>query len=98
MIELKDVSVDLSRRRIVSGVGFVAPAGQVTAIVGPNGSGKTTLLKALSGELGFSGAMRFNGRDGRSFRPWQMAEIRAVLPQAAALSFPFTVREVVGSG
>ena len=42
MIELKDVSVDLSRRRIVSGVGFGAPAGQVTAIV------KATILLASS--------------------------------------------------
>ena len=63
MIELKDVSVDLSRRRIVSGVGFGAPAGQVTAIVGPNGSGKTTLMKAMSGELSYGGSVTFDGRE-----------------------------------
>ena len=98
MIELKDVSVDLSRRRIVSGVGFVAPAGQVTAIVGPNGSGKTTLMKAMSGELSYGGSVTFDGREVSAMKPWEMAAHRAVLPQATSLSFPFTVREIVRLG
>ena len=98
MIETAKLSVSIAGKSIVHDVSFEAQAGEITAVIGPNGSGKTTLLKALSGELGFSGAMRINGRDGRSFKPWQMAEIRAVLPQTAALSFPFTVREVVGLG
>ena len=98
MIELKDVSVDLSRRRIVSGVGFGAPAGQVTAIVGPNGSGKTTLMKAMSGELPYGGSVTFDGREVSAMKPWEMAAHRAVLPQATSLSFPFTVREIVRLG
>ena len=31
-------------------------------------------------------------------KPWQAASMRAVLPQATALSFPFTVREIVRLG
>ena len=37
--------------RAVDGVSFVAPAGAVTALIGPNGSGKTTLLLLLAGLL-----------------------------------------------
>ncbi|MDR0960042.1 MAG: ATP-binding cassette domain-containing protein [Propionibacteriaceae bacterium] len=37
--------------RAVDGVTFIAPAGAVTALVGPNGSGKTTLLLMLAGLL-----------------------------------------------
>ena len=37
--------------RAVDGVSFVAPAGAVTAFIGPNGSGKTTLLLLLAGLL-----------------------------------------------
>ena len=37
--------------RAVDGVTFDAPAGAVTALVGPNGSGKTTLLLLLAGLL-----------------------------------------------
>jgi ABC-type multidrug transport system ATPase subunit len=35
----------------VADVSFVAPAGAVTALIGPNGSGKTTLLLMLAGLL-----------------------------------------------
>ena len=70
----------------------------MTAIVGPNGSGKTTLLKAISGDLAYSGGIAINGRDLSGLRPWQAAEMRAVLPQATTLAFPFTVREIVTLG
>lgn len=97
-IELTGVGVRIGAKQIVSGVNFVAPAGQLTAIVGPNGSGKSTLLKAITGEWPHAGRILIGGRDTRSLRPWQLAGIRAVLPQAASLSFPFTVLEVVRLG
>lgn len=37
--------------KAVDGVTFTAPAGAVTALIGPNGSGKTTLLLMLAGLL-----------------------------------------------
>ena len=98
MIEARGVSVSIGRKRILHGVDFCARPGEVTAIVGPNGSGKTTFLKALSGELEAEGAITLNGRDLREIKPWQAAALRAVLPQATALSFPFTVREIVRLG
>lgn len=98
MIEARDISVSIGRKRIISGVGFTARAGELTAIVGPNGSGKTTLMKALAGELPYSGQASINGRDLHDLKPWQLAGIRAVLPQATTLSFPFTVREIVRLG
>jgi iron complex transport system ATP-binding protein len=98
MIELKNVSVDIGSKRIVSGVSFAAQAGEVTAIVGPNGSGKTTLLKAISGEWNYGGAIMLGGRELKSMKLWEMAGMRAVLPQAATLSFPFTVLEIVRLG
>ncbi|TIL59150.1 MAG: ATP-binding cassette domain-containing protein, partial [Mesorhizobium sp.] len=85
-------------RSIVAHVDFVAPPGEITAIVGPNGSGKTTFLKALSGELAYTGGIALNGRDLTAMKPVQAATYRAVLPQATTLSFPFTVREIVRLG
>lgn len=98
MIEVHDVSVSLSGKPILSGIDFVASAGEVTAIIGPNGSGKSTLLKAMTGELPYRGSIHFAGMEVSATKPWVAAAQRAVLPQATALSFPFTVREVVRLG
>lgn len=98
MIEIEKVAVVLGGKTIIENVSLTASAGEVTVIVGPNGSGKSTLVKAICGDIASSGAISINGRDARRLKAWQAAELRAVLPQASALSFPFTVREVVALG
>ncbi|WP_102108373.1 heme ABC transporter ATP-binding protein [Oceaniglobus roseus] len=94
----EEIRVAYGRREAVRGVGLVALAGHVTAIVGPNGSGKSTFLGALTGSLPFRGTVILNGRDIATLKPWQQAAERAVLPQATHLAFPFTVIEVVRLG
>ncbi|MER8729631.1 heme ABC transporter ATP-binding protein [Mesorhizobium sp. M0601] len=98
MIEARDVSVAIGGKRIVTNVDFEARPGEIAAIVGPNGSGKTTFLRALSGDLGYSGEVTVNGRNLSAMKPLEAATLRAVLPQATTLSFPFTVREIVRLG
>ena len=98
MITASDLTVSLSGKTIVHGVSLTAKAGELTAIVGPNGSGKTTTLKAIAGELASKGHIAINGHDIRALEPWQLAVKRAVLPQAATIAFPFTVREIVRMG
>lgn len=50
--------------RAVDGITFTAPAGAVTALIGPNGSGKTTLLLLLAGLLRpDAGRANIAGRD-----------------------------------
>ena len=98
MIAARNLTVSLSGKTIVQGVSLEAKAGELTAIVGPNGSGKTTTLKAVAGELSSKGDITLNGHDIRALEPWQLAIKRAVLPQAATIAFPFTVREIVRLG
>lgn len=98
MIEARNVSVTIGKKRIVSGIDFEARPGEIATMVGPNGSGKTTFLKALSGEHAYAGRVAINGRDLAAMTPAQAASLRAVLPQATTLSFPFTVREIVKLG
>jgi iron complex transport system ATP-binding protein len=98
MIGASNLSVRFGKVPILHDVAFSAEAGSITAIVGPNGSGKTTLMRALTGDVAFDGQVEINGSDLGSLKSWELAAMRAVLPQAASLSFPFTVREIVRLG
>jgi iron complex transport system ATP-binding protein len=98
MLELENVSVTIDRKVIVSDVHFTANFGEVTLVIGPNGSGKSTLLKAIAGDLAYGGSIRLNAEEIASCPAAEAAAKRAVMPQAAQLSFPFTVREVVSIG
>ena len=97
-LTVRDLSVRLGRRDVLTGIDLTAREGEVTAIIGPNGSGKTTLMRAITGELPSTGGLALNGRDIRSTPPPLMATMRAVLAQSTPLSFPFTVAEVVRLG
>lgn len=98
MIDVHALSVSLGHRQILHDVSFSAPPGAVTAVIGPNGSGKSTLMKALCRDYAYDGTVSLNGHDLASLSPVQAATMRAVLPQASSLPFPFTVREVVALG
>tara|TARA_R110002110_G_scaffold117021_7_gene289187 strand:+ start:504 stop:1286 length:783 start_codon:yes stop_codon:yes gene_type:complete len=98
MLEAKNIHAHVGTKEILHGIDFTAQAGQITAIVGPNGSGKSTLLKAITDEIDFTGIVWLNGQDTAGMKPWELAALRGVLPQAATLAFPFTVIEVVRMG
>ncbi|WP_170465112.1 heme ABC transporter ATP-binding protein [Ruegeria arenilitoris] len=97
-MKARNIRVKLGRKDILHGVDFDAEPGKVTAIIGPNGSGKSTLLKALSGDIHVSGQVYLNGLDISDLKPWQLAAMRGVLPQASTVAFPFTVMEIVRLG
>lgn len=76
----------------------VAP-GELVMLIGPNGAGKSTLLAAVSGDLApASGHIDFDGKPLASWHRKILAQRRAVLPQRAGLSLPFTVQEVIRLG
>jgi iron complex transport system ATP-binding protein len=84
---------------LLAGINMEVAPGCVTAVIGPNGAGKSTLLRILSGEIAPTrGPVRLDGRALRTFSAAELARRRAVVPQASAMSFPFTVREVVMLG
>ncbi|MFE5665240.1 heme ABC transporter ATP-binding protein [Streptomyces niveus] len=103
--EVRDLRVRLGRRDVLGGPGggvdLVVRAGEVLVLVGPNGAGKSTLLAALAADLdavGTSGRVRIGDRPAHDWSAPELALRRAVLPQAATLSFPFPVEEVVRMG
>ena len=98
MLLATGVCATLGGREVLHGVSFEARPGQITAIVGPNGSGKTTLLRRLTGDLAGPGMILLDGDRPSDLPARILAQRRAVLPQATAVGFPFTLREVVAMG
>ncbi|MDT3399283.1 heme ABC transporter ATP-binding protein [Streptomyces sp. B1866] len=97
--EAAGLGVRLGARTVLADVALAVRAGEVLALVGPNGAGKSTLLAALAADVpAGAGEVRIAGRPAGAWSPAELALRRAVLPQAPALAFPFTVEEVVRMG
>lgn len=93
------VCVMAADRCLVAEASLQLAPGELCVVIGPNGAGKSTLMKALCGDMvAQSGSVLLEDRDIHRWNLTARARVRAVLPQHTALTFPFTVREVVEMG
>jgi iron complex transport system ATP-binding protein len=98
-LELRDLSVDIAGRRIVSDITLHVADGQFAGLLGPNGSGKSTILKAIYRvNQPAAGSVLVNGADLHQMRPRMAARRVAVVAQENLMDFGFTVREMVMIG
>ena len=97
--EIADVSAGYDGRPVLKSITCVVAAGSLLGLIGPNGAGKTTLLRVLGGALPFSaGSLLIHGKDVRSFRRRELAQIVGFVPQALDVPVAFTVAEFVAMG
>jgi iron complex transport system ATP-binding protein len=98
VLDLRDVSVALGGRTIVSDVSLTASEGELVAVVGPNGAGKTTLLRAAAGLLPATGRVMIGGKALGDLSLRDRAIRVAYLPQGHVFHWPLPVADVVALG
>lgn len=99
MIDIKNISIVYDDFKAVENISFSVKKGEMFGILGPNGSGKTTLLKGISGTQSlYKGKVYIEGKEISEYSPKQLAQLVAVLPQQANISFQYTVEETVKLG
>ena len=86
-------------RPALNGVNMSAPSGNFYAVLGPNGSGKSTLMKGLLGiAKADQGRALIAERNVSNWDRKALARVIGVVSQSETVSFPITVREMVGMG
>lgn len=96
MIRLEQVTVAVGGKTILDEVDLEIGRASVTTLIGPNGAGKSTLFGVASGDItAASGKVFLDERPLDTYRPKELAAVRAVLPQDHAVRFSFAVEEIV---
>ncbi len=97
--ELRNCSYAYDERSVLENLHLSLAKGKFYGIVGPNGCGKTTFLDLLVGcRQTRSGEIKFAGRPLASYRRRDLARQVALVPQDFAISFAYTVEDVVLMG
>jgi branched-chain amino acid transport system ATP-binding protein len=62
-LQVRDLHAGYGQSRVLQGVAFELPPGQILAVLGRNGSGRSTLARSLMGLLPARGSARWQGQD-----------------------------------
>lgn len=93
------LAYSVGSKQVLSEIDLDLSTNETVMLIGPNGAGKSTLLKALSGEIQTTeGSISYMGSNVRTIGARRLAQLRAVMSQAAELAFPFHVEEVISIG
>lgn len=97
-IRLEGVDFGYEGTPVLRGLTFTAPAGQVTALVGPSGAGKTTVFSLLTAlARPDAGRVLIGGQDAEALPLEELRSLFAVVTQDAAL-FDESLRDNVALG
>ena len=95
MLTISGLSASYGAVRALRDVGFTAPKGQVTAVLGANGAGKTTLLRTISGLVRpDAGSIRCGERELTRLPPERMPSLGlSHVPEGRGVITELTVEE-----
>ena len=95
-LSIRDLSVDIGDRRIVSNVSFDVPSGAFVGLLGSNGSGKSTILKTVYRvNRPSEGRVLVDGECVHDLAPRDAARRIAVVSQETSVEFDLRVEEMV---
>ena len=92
LLNIMDLNVTLSGKKILNGMSFDVNKGEVLGILGPNGAGKSTTFNVITGLLDAdSGSVRLE--DNKKPRSKGFKKSIGVVPQDISLYADMTVEE-----
>ena len=81
MIEIKNLSVNYGKNKVLKNINIHIKKGKITAVIGLNASGKTTLVNCISSVVKYKGTIKIDGRDLRGVKLRERAQLVSVLHQ-----------------
>ncbi|EEE07047.1 ABC transporter ATP-binding protein [Burkholderia multivorans] len=92
----RDLTLKAGARTLLAAFTQAFRPGEIWCVAGPNGAGKTTLLATLAGlRPPAGGSVEIDGRPLSAWRPAQLAQRRALMPQQLHDAFSATVFDTV---
>jgi len=82
-------------KQLLKNINANIDSAKLVGIIGPNGAGKSTLINCISGLVPTYNNIKLNNQALETYAQMDLAKIRAALPQASPLSFPFMAKDIV---
>lgn len=99
MIEIKGLTKNFGKRKVMDDVTVTIQPGKITSFIGPNGAGKSTLLSMVSRLLDAdTGEVLLETKDVKGIHSNTFAKRVSILRQSNHLSVRLTIRELVSFG
>lgn len=99
MLNVKQLSVVVANKTLISAISFQLKQGDYLCILGPNGAGKSTLLKAIMGIVKTTSAdITLNNHTLSQLSQKQLAQHISYVPQAYGRQLNFKVADFIKMG
>lgn len=94
ILSVRDLNVSYGSIRAVKSISFDVHEGELVALIGANGAGKSSTLRAISGLVGYGGAVVYRGRDLRGTAAHRITALGiAHVPEGRGIFGNLKVRE-----